>query len=104
MDPDVPAAPTKTSASWSLATVWCPTRVKLVPKLSVTDAAAFKSTKAPTMIRSPEVTPPAKALLAVLPIVWDVDVLCTNVGAADKQTGNTPHEAAKTANSRSHGK
>jgi hypothetical protein len=35
-------------------------------------------TKTPTTIRSPKVTLPGKAVLAVWPLVWAVDVLCTN--------------------------
>ena len=67
------------SASWSLATVWCATWVKVAPRTSVTATVAPRSAKTPTMTRSPEVTLPANAPLAVWPLGWAFDTLCTNV-------------------------
>ena len=49
--PEAPAVPTKTSALWSLATVWCATWAKLLPKASVTDTVAPTPTRTPTTIR-----------------------------------------------------
>jgi hypothetical protein len=48
------------------------------------DTVAPTSTKTPTMMRSPAVTLPGKALLSVWPVPsrpldWEADVLCTNV-------------------------
>jgi len=77
--PVEPAMPAKTSASWSLPTVWWETWVKVSPRLSVIVTEAPKSTKAPTMMRSPEVTLPENALLAVWPLVWAVETLWMKV-------------------------
>ena len=50
-----------------------------MPWVSETDTVAFRSTKVPTIMRSPAVTLPGNVWLAVWPPVWAVDVLCTNV-------------------------
>ena len=52
---------------------------KVAPRTSVTATVAPGSAKTPTMTRSPEVTLPVNAPLAVWPLGWAFDALCTNV-------------------------